>query len=79
MHRTTILLPFDLRRRLEARARRDGLTFSQLVRDALAQFIGRGGDAWESDPFFSSKRVYRGKVPRDLSKSVDDHLYGGRH
>jgi len=63
---------------LEARARREGVTTSQLVRDVLARFIGRGGDAWESDPVFSSKRLYRGKVPRDLSKSADDHLYGGR-
>lgn len=78
MHRTTILLPLDLRRKLEARARRDGMTFSKLVREVLAQFLGRGHDAWERDPFLSSKRIYRGRVPRDLSHNHDDHLYGPR-
>ncbi len=78
MHRTTILLPLDLRRKLEARARHDGTTFSQLVREVLAAFLGRGEDAWERDTFFSSKRIYRGRVPRDLSHSHDDHLYGLR-
>lgn len=78
MHRTTILLPLELRRKLESRAQRSGKTFSQLVREALAQFLEGGGDAWESDPFFSSQRVYRRKVPTDLSRNADDHLYGSR-
>ena len=40
MTRTQVYLPEDLRRRIDERARLEGKTLAEVVRDALARYLG---------------------------------------
>ena len=51
MKRTTISLPDDLARVADREARRRGGSFSELVREALAEYLGLGGEARRKLPF----------------------------
>lgn len=75
MHRTTIMLPEDLKARAQARAEERGISLGDLVRECLAD----GLDAPEaerrrSDPLFRPA-VWTGDSPRDLAEDHDRYLY----
>ena len=76
MKRTTIMLPPDLRAQAGRHAHRLGISFGELVRLALGNFMSEKGQEPESDPLFSDEAVFTGKVPADLSANHDAHLYG---
>ena len=76
MSRTTVVLPEDLRFRARERARRDGITFAELVRQAIVARLGSPGEGIEEDPVFGDVLVYEGAVPPSLSEEHDVDLYG---
>jgi hypothetical protein len=77
MHRTTVMLPDDLRRRAASHAQKAGMSLGELIREAIAGWLDRPENKRASDdPFFSDKTVFEGPCPADLSARHDDYLYG---
>ena len=76
MHRTTILLPNDLRREAETVATRRGITLSELIRRQLAAAIRTKPVARSEDPLFRPRRLATRKNPSDIAASHDSYLYG---
>ncbi|HEX4048060.1 MAG TPA: CopG family transcriptional regulator [Elusimicrobiota bacterium] len=72
-HRTTIMLPPELKRRAAKRAKERGVSFGELVRESLAAVLTGGPDA--KDSLLADHAVYRGKTPRDLAAEHDRRLY----
>ena len=76
MHRTTIMLPLNLKRRARGLAQRMGVSLSELIRESLeATLRGDRGDRGE-DPLYHDDEVYDGPAPADLSSDHDLYLYG---
>ncbi|MEW6489876.1 MAG: CopG family transcriptional regulator [Thermodesulfobacteriota bacterium] len=75
MHRTTIMLPDDLRNRAVRRAEDMGVSLGELVRVSLDALLSRPERA-QGDPLYADDTVYRGEAPADLSAAHDLHLYG---
>lgn len=75
MHRTTILLPDDLRRRATKLARREGVSLAALIRSALEERIAARTD-WANDPLWKAlEPIDFPDSPGDLAARVDDYLY----
>lgn len=75
MHRTTILLPEDLKRRASKRARRDGLSLAELIRSALEEKLA-AGTSWANDPLWKAlEPIDFPDSPGDLAARHDDYLY----
>ena len=72
MHRTTILLPEELHRQAERVARARGISLAELVRQRLAETVGRP----PAKPRFFSRRPWAGPVPSDVAEEHDRYLYG---
>lgn len=73
MHRTTILLPEDLRRRASREAEAIGISLSELIRRRLAA----GLDEEEPGrPRFFTRKPWTGPGPSDVALHHDDYLYG---
>ncbi len=76
MHRTTLMLPSELKARAQGRAQELGISFGELVRQALetelsaSQTRSRG-----EDPLFADNAVFVGEAPADLSEAHDRYLY----
>lgn len=75
MKRTTIFLDEVLERRLKQRARREGKSFAQCVREAVAQYIARPAAGRRLPSFFG----LAGGGPPDLSQRVDEYLWKDPH
>jgi hypothetical protein len=76
MHRTTVVLPEALRLRAKEQARREGIPFAELVREAIEARLGEPTGRFDEDPLFSDIPVFDGPVPADLSEEHDTDLYG---
>lgn len=75
MHRTTVMLPIDLKRRAQILARRMGISLGELIREALeATLRGDTGEV-RDDPLFGDDAVYTGRAPSDLTDRHDRYLY----
>ncbi|MFU8848642.1 MAG: CopG family transcriptional regulator [Opitutales bacterium] len=72
MHRTTILIPNELKSQAEQQARREGISLSELIRQRLLESI----DSKAKPAAFFSRQPWSGEVPADLSARHDDYLYG---
>lgn len=77
MHRTTIMLPDDLKAKAEDVSRKKGFSLSEFVREAMKDLLKKyeGG---KGDAFFIDTAVYTGSAPKDISKNHDDYLYGSK-
>jgi len=77
MHRTTILLPEDLRRRAESVAASQGLSLSELIRRQLAKVASPAtkSPSRRDDPLFKNWKPSGKATPRDLSTDHDRYLY----
>jgi len=76
MKRTTIFLDEALERRLKQRARREGKSFAQCVREAVAQYLTRRSPARGTlPPFFG----IAASGEADLSERVDEYLWRDPH
>jgi plasmid stability protein len=76
MHRTTIMLPDDLKLQVRARARERGISLSEFTRTALEQALARNTPGSATDPLFADHEVFQGETPPDLAGHHDDYLYG---
>ena len=77
IHRTTIVLPLDLRQEVFAAARERGISFGEFVRQALKQATARNGSlSKRADLLLHDEAVFRGRVPKDVSRNHDYYLYG---
>jgi hypothetical protein len=75
MHRTTIMLPAELKARAAKRAKEMGISLGDLIRDALAAALRDGKKQEEIDPLFKDIVVYDGPAPKDGIKNLDHYLY----
>jgi hypothetical protein len=73
MHRTTILLPEELRRRANREAEVLGISLSELIRRRLASTLDQKGP---ERPRFFKREPWSGPGPSDVALRHDDHLYG---
>jgi len=64
-------LPESLKRDAERRARKDGLSLSELIRRRLAADLAPP----EERPAFFARQPWAAPVPDDLSSRHDDYLY----
>ena len=77
IHRTTIVLPLELRQEVFAAARERGVSFGEFARRALKQATTLAGNpSKREDSLLHDKAVFRGRVPKDISKNHDFYLYG---
>lgn len=74
MHRTTILLPEDLRRAAVLEARSQGLSLGELIRRRLQSATPSLTQA--PKPAFFTRKPWKGNAPNDLSANHDQDLYG---
>ena len=73
MHRTTILLPPELRRKADREAQALGISLSELIRRRLS-----GGESMEPAvrPRFFSRPPWQGSGASDTAANHDQYLYG---
>ena len=77
MHRTTIMLPEDLKTKAEEISRKKGLSLGEFVREAMRDLLKKSEED-TGDTFFCDTSVYQGPAPTDLSGNHDEYLYGGK-
>lgn len=77
MHRTTIMIPEDLKIRAEEFSRKKGLSLGEIVREAMRDLLKKAEED-EGDSFFCDTAVYQKDVPKDLSRNHDEYLYGDK-
>jgi len=76
MHRTTIMLPEELKLKAKQRAQSYGISLGELIRHALEKYLtSEARDQEEEDPFFADRVTWDGPVPDDYSINHDKHLY----
>lgn len=76
MHRTTIMLPEDLKRRASQRAERLGISLGELIRQALDRLLVEPAPSDASDPLLAFDNAFQGPSPPDLAQNHDAYLYG---
>ena len=76
MHRTTVMLPLDVKTRALRQARKLGISLGEFLRQSLAAALDRPAETKE-DCLLHDEAVFRGQAPRDLSAGHDQYLYGG--
>ena len=77
MHRTTIMIPEDLKTRIEDFSRKKGLSMGEVVREAVKELLMRSDES-KGDSFFCDKVVYKEDAPKDISLKHDEYLYGDK-
>lgn len=78
MQRTTIMLPRQLKQRLQKRATAAHKSVGEILRLAAEEYLDRQSVSWDNDPLSGSGFVIRDRGPRDVSANVDKYLYGGK-
>lgn len=76
MHRTTIMLPAALKTRALREAELQKISLGEFIRRSLALSIRQPQKPHQQDPLLADDAVFRGPVPRDLSRHHDHYLYG---
>ena len=74
--RAQLYLPFQLYQEVLRSARAKGISFAQLVREALQNYLKKESKTsidWENDPLNHAAGFFKGS--RDLSKNIDKVLY----
>jgi len=76
MHRTTLMIPSELKARAQLRAQELGVSFGELVRQALeTELSSSTGRRRGADPLFADDAVFAGEAPTDLAEAHDRYLY----
>lgn len=78
MHRTTVMLPEELKLQAVEYARECGLSLGEVVRESLEDWLKKRSQRSASDPLFHNVPVYDGPVPDDYSINHDRYLYGDK-
>ena len=77
MKRTTVMLPSELKARAQRAASERGISFGQLLREAVEDALSENSSGGlPKDPLFADAAVFEGESPADLSASHDTYLYG---
>lgn len=76
MHRTTIMLPEELKSKVVEYARECGMSLGEVVRDSLARWLQERRKRPRKDPLIDDVPVYDVPVPEDYSLNHDRYLYG---
>jgi hypothetical protein len=80
MHRTTVMMPQELKRQAAQRARLQNMSLGECVRRALEAAVRQNGKTRRGeDPLLRDGAVFKGGAPRDWSARHDVSLYGKRH
>lgn len=74
MHRTTIMLPPDLRRKADREAEALGVSLSELIRRRLS--AGGLPEPESTKPRFFSRQPWQGGGVTDTAANHDQYLYG---
>ena len=80
--RTTIVMPLPLKAKAVARARQQGISFGEFVRQAVEKQLAVSAKAGSrtkkktGDPFWDNLVAYDDDGPADLAARHDDYLYG---
>jgi hypothetical protein len=84
--RTTIVMPLPLKAKAVARARQQGISFGEFVRQAVEKQLAvsaesrskkeKTGRRKTGDPFWDNLVTYDDDGPADLAARHDDYLYG---
>ncbi len=74
MHRTTLMLPRDLKVQAERRAKKLGVSLGELIREALKTALACNHQI--EDPLFTDWVAYDGPVPKDGARNHDKYIYG---
>ncbi len=67
------MLPRELKRRADERARRRGVSLGELVRESLTAYLTEPASA--QDSLLSDRAVCRRRAPKDLAADHDRYLY----
>lgn len=76
MNRTTILLPENLKRKVNLKAKIQKLSLGEYIRKSLESSLKMGFDDLKNDPFINDKNIFIDKVETDISLRHDDYIYG---
>lgn len=76
MFRTTIMLPEAFKSKLDREAKKEKISFGELVRRALQKYLLIREGATAQDSFLSSKTIFHDEGPSDVSEKHDQHLSG---
>jgi hypothetical protein len=76
MHRTTVMLPADIKEKSLRQARKQGISFGRFVRAAIeARVRAAGVDEPGDDSLFGDDTVFSDAAPRRLAAEHDRFLY----
>ena len=71
--------PEDLLLEMDAEAKREHISMAELVRRAVEKYLKtsrRGGSRWKNDPLNKAIGSFEGE--KELSRKVDQYIYGGK-
>jgi hypothetical protein len=74
MHRTTIMLPSNLKNKAQAFASKMGISVGELIRESLEEKLHQAKNKQKSDPFFDDQNFFNGDSPTDLAAKHDEYL-----
>jgi len=75
MHRTTIMLPPELRHKAQRRAQERGISLGELIRQALEEALQKPLASPKDDPLLADDGVFVGDTPTNLAADHDRYLY----
>lgn len=80
MHRTTIMLPDDLKHRAGQLAQERGVSLAELIRELLEERLAKTAKSWADDPLFAGWKPWDGPDdgPTDMAENHDRYLYDER-
>lgn len=75
MHRTTVMLPENLKTRASELARRQGVSLGELIRRSLEAALEVPEKGRAADSLLADDAIFQGDTPRDLARHHDRYLY----
>ena len=77
MHRTTIMLPPEIKNAARRMARERGISLGELIRESLQRTLAGSTQKRADDPLFSDQACFEGNVETNLAAEHDQFLYEG--
>ncbi len=79
LHRSQVYIPEEMIALLKLEAKKDGLTVSELIREAIQNLLSKKSRSvnWDNDPFTKAVGKFKSDVT-DASTNHDFYLYGGK-
>ena len=79
LHRSQVYIPEEMISLLKLEAKKDGLTVSELIREAIQKLLTQKSKSinWDNDPLTKAIGKFKSDVT-DASTNHDFYLYGGK-